>query len=107
LAPKKEAEMKTKKEEYVHKMKEDLKEWSATIDEYEVDASRMEVGFQEEFGRTIGDLKEKRDLLAGKLRELDRSTDDVWIAFKTGVEKAKHELAEAFAHAGEVMKQAT
>jgi hypothetical protein len=99
--------MKTTKEEYVDRMTGDLKEWSATIEEYEADASRMEAGFQEEFARTIGDLKEKRDLLASRLRELERATDDVWIAFKTGVEKAKHGLAEAFAHASEVMKSAT
>jgi hypothetical protein len=106
-AKKKEAEMKTRKEEYIQRMTRDLKEWSATIDEYEADASRMEVVFQEDFARTIRDLREKRDLLASRLREMEGPTGDAWIALRTGVKKAAHDLAEVFAHAGEVMKKAS
>ncbi len=98
--------MKTGKEEYVQRMKKDLKEWSATIDEYEADASRMEVGFQEEFARTIGDMKEKRDLLLNRLREVEGSTNEAWIGLRTGVRKAAHDLAQTLEHAREVMKKA-
>ena len=98
--------MKTRKEEYVHRMKKDLKEWSATIEEYEADASRMEIGFQEEFARTIRDLKEKRDLVANRLRELEGSAGEAWIGLRTDVKKAAHDLTQTFAHASEVMKKA-
>jgi hypothetical protein len=99
--------MKTRKEEYIDRMTRDLKEWSATIDEYEADASRMEVVFQEEFARTIRDMKEKRDLLANRLREMEGSAGEAWITLRAGVKKAAHDLAEVFAHAGEVMKKAS
>ncbi len=98
--------MKTRKEEYVQRMKKDLKEWSATIDEYEADASRMQVVFQEEFARTIRDMKEKRDLLADSLREVEGSIAEAWIGLRTGVKKAAQDLAQTFEHAREVMKKA-
>ncbi len=99
--------MKTRKQEYINRMARELREWSATIDEYEADASRMGVGFQEEFARTVRDLKEKRDLLASRLRELEGETGDAWISLQTGVKKAMHDLTEAFAQAGAVMKKAS
>jgi chromosome condensin MukBEF ATPase and DNA-binding subunit MukB len=98
--------MKTKKEEYVDKMAKDLKEWSATIDEFEADSSRFAVEFQEEFATTIRDLKEKRDLLKGKLQELMGSAADDWMALQTGVEKAKHDLGGAFDEARDIMNKA-
>ncbi len=98
--------MKTKKEEYIDRMTKDLKEWSATIDEFEADATRLAVGLQEEFARTVHDLKEKRDLLTGRLQELEGSAGDVWTALQSDVEKAKHELRDAFDEARAIMKKA-
>ncbi len=98
--------MKTKKDEYIQRMTKDLKEWSATIDEYEADASRMEFGYQEEFARTIQDMKEKRDLLINRLREVEGPTGEAWIGLRTDVKKAAHDLAQTFVHAREVMKKA-
>ncbi len=98
--------MKTKKEEYIDRMAKDLKEWSATIDEFEADASRFAVELQEEFARTILVLKEKRDQVTGKLQELAESAGDVWMALQTGVEKAKHDLRDAFDEARAIVKKA-
>jgi hypothetical protein len=98
--------MKTEKEQYIDRMAKDLKEWSATIDEFEADATRSAVELQEEFARTVLDLKEKRDLLTGRLRELKASAGDVWVALQTGVEKAKHDLGKAFDEARAIMRKA-
>ncbi len=98
--------MKTKKEEYIDRMTKDLKEWSATIDEFEAEASRFAVGLEDKVARTILDLKEKRDLLTGRLKELEGSSGDDWTALQTGVEKAKHDLGDAFNEARAIMKAA-
>ncbi len=98
--------MKTQKEEYIDRMAKDLKEWSATIDEFEAGASRFGVGLQEEFAATIRNLKEKRDLLSGRLKELEGSAGDVWMALQAGVEKAKYDLRDAFDSARDIVRRA-
>jgi chromosome segregation ATPase len=88
--------MRTKKEEYIEKMTADLKEWSATINELEDRASRTAVGLESGYDERIRNLKEKRDLILSRLRELEEATGDAWRVLMDGVETAKHEFRDAF-----------
>jgi hypothetical protein len=98
--------MKTKKEDYIDRMAKDLKEWSATIDEFEANASRVVGELQQDFARTLLDLKEKRDGVNAKLQEMAGSAGDAWVELQTGVEKAKHDLRGAFDSARAIIKKA-
>ena len=98
--------MRTRKEEYIDRIAAQLREWSATIDELESRASRapdtMEAGFDE----SIRILKERRELLSGRLEGLRASTGEAWSALTTGVDAAKDELRNAFAAAKEKFRKA-
>ena len=98
--------MRTKKEEYIDRIAAQLREWSATIDELEIRASRapdtMEAGFDE----SIRILKEGRDLLAGRLEGMRASTGEAWSALTAGVDAAKDEIRNAFAAAKEKFRKA-
>jgi hypothetical protein len=100
-----EPDMRTKKEIYIDKMAKRLKEWSEDIDEFEGRASRTEVGFLEDYGERLRNLKEKRDLLSSRLKDLKESSSDSWTTLKTGVENAKHDLRDAFAAAREEFRK--
>ncbi len=96
--------MKTAKDKYIDKLTRDLKEWSATIDEFEDIVTRASTDFQDDFQKSIWNLKEKRDLLSIKLLELRKS--DSSKSLEKDVETAKHELKEAFDSARKTLKNA-
>ena len=98
--------MKMEGKAYIDRMVKDLKEWSATIEEYEGRVSRSPVGLQTEYEQRIRNLKEKRDLLSSKLLELRESTSVDSTALEASVETAKHELKVAFDLARDTMKKA-
>ena len=98
--------MKTKKEEYIDKIAKDLKEVSATIDEFEARAARVKMELQEELGDRLVELKEKRDQLEGSLRELKGAAGTAWDVMQAGIEKAKQDLTGSFRAARDVFKRA-
>lgn len=98
--------METDKKEYIAKMARDLREWTKTIEAYKVRASRGPIYLQADYEQSIQNLQEKRDLLSGKLRELQGSAGDAWTTMEAGVETAKHELRDAFGAAREAVKKA-
>jgi hypothetical protein len=98
--------MKMEKKEYIDRMVRDLKEWSATIEEYEDRVSRSSVGLQTEYEQRIRNLKEKRDLLSRRLQELRESASGDSTDLEASVETAKHELKAAFDLARDTMIKA-
>ncbi len=98
--------MRTKKEAYIHRISRRLKDWSETIDELEARGSRTAAGTDAVFDERLRNLREKRDLLSDKLRELKESGSDAWTAQLTGVESARKELKDAFAAARDEFKKA-
>jgi hypothetical protein len=99
-------EPNTKKEEYIDRMAEQLKEWSAKIDELEARASGTAAGVRAGYEERIRTLKEKRDLLSAGLREMKESGSSAWTVLKTGVEAAKNDLKEALAAARDKFRKA-
>ena len=98
--------MKTKREEYIFKMARDVRQWSKAIEAYKVRASKRRIELQSDYDQSIRNLREKRDLLSGKLRELQKSDVDAWTVLEPGVETAKHELRDAFEEARYAVKKA-
>ncbi len=98
--------MGTKKEEYIDKMSQQLKEWSSWIDALESRAAGTAAGMKAGYEARIRDLKEKRDALSLKLRGLGSAGGDAWTTLKTGIEAAGKDLKEAISAARDKFKKA-
>jgi len=98
--------MKTRKEEYIDKMANELKEWSAKIDELESKVGIAKADVKTTYEQRIRELKDKRDALSSKLHELRDSSGEAWGSFKAGVDNAWEDLKGAFTDAREKFKKA-
>jgi uncharacterized coiled-coil DUF342 family protein len=98
--------MRTKKEEYIDKMSQQLKEWSSWIDELESRAAGTAAGMKTSYVARIGELKEKRDALSRRLHELGSASGDAWNTLKAGIEAAGKDLKEAVSAARDKFKKA-
>lgn len=98
--------MNTRKEEYIDKMANELKEWSAKIDELESKVSTAKADVKTTYEQRIRELKDKRDALSSKLHDLRDSSGEAWESFKAGVDNAWEDLKGAFSDAREKFKKA-
>ena len=98
--------MATKRDTYIEKMATQLKEWSARVDELEEKVTGSATDLRIDFDVRIRDLKEKRDRLELKLRELKDSGDDAWTIFTEGVEAARKDLKTAIVNAKNRLRRA-
>ena len=95
---------RTKKEEYIDKMAEHLKEWSARIDELESRTGQAASDVKAGYEQRMGELKVKRDILAGKILDLKESSGEAWETFRTGVDNSWEDLKDAVVAAKERFK---
>jgi outer membrane murein-binding lipoprotein Lpp len=98
--------MKTKKEEYIEKMANELKEWSAKLDELESKVSGTSADVKAGYETRVRELKYKRDTLSSKLHELRESSGDAWETFRAGMDNAWEDFKDAFAGAREKFRKA-
>jgi uncharacterized protein YndB with AHSA1/START domain len=94
-----------KREEYIDKLSQQLKEWSTWIDEMESRVAGSST-VKRQFDTRIRDLKFKRDALSQKLRELGTTSGDAWKTLMTGIESARKELKDAISAARDKFKKA-
>lgn len=74
----------SKKDEYVARMKQQLDDWSAEIDDLEAKAHAAKDQVKEKYQEQLGLLRAKREEGEIKLQEMRAATDSSW-------EKAKGE----------------
>jgi predicted nucleic acid-binding Zn-ribbon protein len=98
--------MKTKKEEYIDKMANELKEWSARIDELESRVGTAKADVKMAYENRIRELKEKRETLSRKLQEIRESSGEAWEAMTAGLETAWKDFKGALSAAREKFKKA-
>lgn len=98
--------MKSKKEKYIDKMAEQLKEWSAAINELESRMSGVSAEAKNQYAKRIQDLKEKREAMTIKLRELGEAGSEAWDVLKSGMERSWEEMKKAIHTAKERFKKA-
>ncbi|MGE5173309.1 MAG: hypothetical protein ACM3MD_05720 [Betaproteobacteria bacterium] len=98
--------MRTKREEYIDKISQQLKEWSSWIDELESRVAGTSAGMKAKYEARIRELKEKRDALSLKLRELGATSGEAWNTVKTSIEEAKKDLKEAISAVRDKFKKA-
>jgi uncharacterized coiled-coil DUF342 family protein len=93
------------REEYIDKMAQQLKEWSAKIDELQFKARAAGENVKAGYESRISDLKSRRDKVRTKLRELRETTGDTWDAVQKGVEAAWTEFKNAFGEVKDKLKK--
>src|SRR6266498_981405 len=102
---KEECIMKTR-EAYIDKMAKQLKEWSARIDELEVQIGTAGTEMRTEYQKRIVDIKERRDALSKKLTELRSSSGDAWKTLTAGMDKSWVDFKDALKSAKDKLKKA-
>ncbi len=82
-----------KREEYYKMAEEQLKEWSAKIDELKEFATGENA--KTKYLEMIDALLKQKEAAQTSLNELRKSKDEAWVDIKVGVENAGSELKQA------------
>lgn len=87
------------KDAYIDKLKAQLDEWSADIDQLEAKARKADADLRIKYESQLITLRVKRDEARVKLAEIRASAGDAWQELKKGSDEAldaiKHAIAEA------------
>lgn len=87
------------KNEIVTQLNAGLDRWNAEIDELEKTVRHMKAMVDQEYAERISNLKQKRDEVTHKLREIEGATDDTGKGLQSGSKEIwsdiKHTLEES------------
>jgi hypothetical protein len=84
-----------KKDEYLAKMREELKDLDGTIAEMKEKGQELAGEAKEKWSRELSELEEKRGDLDERLREIAESSDDAWRELAKGLDSAWGDLKDA------------
>ncbi len=84
-----------KKEEYIEKIGEQLKGWTAKINELKAKADRAVIETKTKVNQQILALNQKKMVVTQKLQEVRKANKNAWEHLKEGVEKACQDLAQS------------
>ena len=93
------------KEAYRKKLEAQMREWSAKIDLLKARADQAEAESKIEYSDRIEDLRQRKEALQAKLRELQNASDAAWKDIKVGTERAAADLRDALQSAFSKFKQ--
>lgn len=94
-----------KKEEYIEKLDEQLKAWSARIDELAEKAEHEALEHKTKLQREIEDFKVRRLEAQFKLRQMSDTTGDAWEKLAAGMDRAWEDMKEAMHRIADRFKQ--
>jgi len=83
------------KEAYREKLEAQMREWSAKIDLLKARADQVEAEAKIEYRNRIEDIRQRKEALQEKLKELQNASDAAWKEIKGGTEKAAADLRDA------------
>ena len=83
------------KEAYREKLEAQIREWSAKIDLLKARADQVEAEAKIEYRNRIEDIRQRKEALQEKLKELQNASDAAWKEIKGGTEKAAADLRDA------------
>ena len=84
-----------KRDEYIDKLKHKLDDWNDDIDKLEAKTEQVKDGLKEKYKEEIGVVRQQRDNIKVKTRELVDSSEEAWGELRTGIEAAWQQLTEA------------
>jgi chromosome segregation ATPase len=97
--------MADKRDEYVDKLKRQLDEWNAAIDNLEQRAGELKAEARERYQARLAVLRAKRQEIQGKLKEIQAAGESAWDAIKASVEVARTEFKRAYEEAESETKE--
>ena len=87
----------SKREEFIAKMSNRLKEWSTELDKLENSVQTVKSKSQEKYRQQIADLRKKREETEKKLNEIRAAGDGAWENTKGEAERAWTALKDGYA----------
>lgn len=90
--------MKTK-DEYINSLAAELKEWSAQIDLLTAKAEKATADVKLKYLEELDALRVKQHEAAAKVKELEESSGDAWVAVKQTADKVWDDLRAGIASA--------
>jgi archaellum component FlaC len=84
------------KKSYLQMLAEQLQELDTELDELKLKAHLAKADAQDELQKQIEELRSKKEMAQGKLKQLQDAGDEAWDDIKAGVEKSWTELRGAF-----------
>jgi predicted nucleic acid-binding Zn-ribbon protein len=88
--------MSAKRDAYVDKLKAQLDEWNADIDNLAAKAAQAEAEAKVEYQNQLDDLRAKRDDVMDKLAAVEQSGEGAWEDLKIGLENSWEILKVSF-----------
>lgn len=85
-------EEKTRREEFIERMKSRLDKWNEEIANLEEKAKEASGEAREEYNRRIEEMKQKRDEVDNRLGEIRSASADAWETFRQGTEDSMETL---------------
>lgn len=85
-----------KKQAYEQKVKAQLDQWDAKIEELKTKAAQKNAEVRVQYDHQIQEFQSKRDEVQKKLHHLQQSSEDAWEEISQGIETAWHELGKSF-----------
>lgn len=87
------------REDYRKKIEAQLRKWDTQLDELRLEAEKAKADAKIEYTKTIIELRNKKERMQQKLKELRIAGDEAWTALKDGLEKSVSELKSSFEEA--------
>jgi uncharacterized coiled-coil DUF342 family protein len=97
--------MKTR-EEYIDKMAEQLKAWSAGIDELQDRVSVVRADMKAGYESRIREIRDRREAVARKIQELGETSEEAWDALRVVVDCAWLDFTDALTSARDNFRKA-
>ncbi len=94
-----------KKEAYVEKIEDQLKEWGIQVDLLKAKAEKSKAEVKIKYLEQVQELKSKQEAARQRLHELTGSGDEAWEDFKEGVDHALSDMKKALKQAASRFKK--
>lgn len=83
------------KDAYEQKLEAMLEEWQANIDKLRAQAKEASADAQLQYQKQIDDLRERREALEVKLKDIQNAQSAAWADIKAGADKAWDDMTKA------------
>ena len=87
----------SRRQEFITKMNDRLKEWNAELDKLEEKVLTVKSELQDKYRRQVADLRKKREETEKKLEEAKAAGEGAWENLKAESERALNALKDGFA----------
>lgn len=89
----------SKREEYIEKLKAKLDSWNTELDRLENKIKELDIDKKFKYQDRIQELRNRREEVKQKIKEIQEASGDAWQDFRKGAEKAWQAFREGIENA--------